>query len=85
MIKATRFYKVRLDLQGRYSPDTTCWDWHVRLQAMVGIDFSPITCLGSNKLVWPPVVHSFRRWDWGGCQEGPNIQYIPSEEVRLEV
>ena len=25
-----------------------------------------------------PVVPSFRRWDWGGCQEGP---VIPSEEV----
>ena len=23
-----------------------------------------------------------KRWDWGGCQEGP---VIPSEEVRLEV
>ena len=23
-----------------------------------------------------------RRWDWGGCQEGP---VIPSEEVLLEV
>ena len=22
-----------------------------------------------------------RRWDWGGCQEGP---VIPTEEVRLE-
>ena len=30
----------------------------------------------------PPVVLNLRRWDWGGCQEGP---VIPSEEVRLEV
>ena len=26
--------------------------------------------------------YPLRRWDWGGCQEGP---VIPSEEVRLEV
>ena len=32
-----------------------------------------LTRLGSKYLL--------RRWDWGGCQEGP---VIPSEEVRLE-
>ena len=31
-------------------------------------------------LQYAPVVPSFRRWDWGGCQKGP---VIPSE-VRLE-
>ena len=31
----------------------------------------------------PPVVPSFRRWDWGGCQEGLNTE--PEEVRRLEV
>ena len=30
---------------------------------------------------WDPSTFSVRRWDWGGCQEGP---VPPSEKVRLD-
>ena len=30
----------------------------------------------------PPVVPSFRRWDWGGCQEGPVIPNLKKYDWR---
>ena len=33
----------------------------------------------------PPVVPSFRRWDWGGCQEGPVIPNLRRHDWRCRV
>ena len=45
-------------------------------------DLDPYPYTPCMQISYPsaPVVPSFRRWDWGGCLEGP---VMPSEEVRL--